>query len=362
MRRRDVFKALGATSAVGVVSSPAIAQDKPKLRWRMPSSYPRPIDTLFLGAERFAQSVADLTEGNFQIQVFAPGDIVGAFQVADAVTNNTVEMGHTPPYYYVGKDPAFAFGASVPFGLNARQCNGWLHNGGGLELLNEFFAKHNIIGFPAGNSGVNMGGWLRKEVNTIADLQGLKFRIAGFGGNVAAKMGIVPQQIPAGEIYSALERGTIDGAEWVGPHDDEKIGFSRVAKYYYYPGWWEPAVTTMVMLNLDRWRELPPVYQKAVATAAADANQWVLGRYDTVNPAALKRLVETGVEFRPFSREIMQAAFDAAKGLYAELSQKNQEFKKLHDAYMSYRSDVYLWHQTAEYSYDSFMISQRSRR
>src|SRR6516225_10035574 len=254
MKRRDFLKvsATGAAAAAAV-ASPAIAQSAPEIKWRMTSSFPKSLDTIYGASIEFAKAVAEMTDNKFQIQVFAAGEIVPGLQALDATSNGTVEMSHTVSYYYVGKDPTFAIYASVPFGLNARQQNSWWYQGGGEELGNEFFKKFAVIGFPCGNTGTQMGGWFRKEIKTVADLSGLKFRIGGIAGQVLQKVGVVPQQLAGGDIYPALEKGTIDGAEWVGPYDDEKLGFAKVAKYYYYPGFWEGGPTVHAFCNLEKW-------------------------------------------------------------------------------------------------------------
>ncbi|HUD88587.1 MAG TPA: twin-arginine translocation signal domain-containing protein, partial [Xanthobacteraceae bacterium] len=221
MKRRDFLKVSATGAAVTAVASPAIAQSSPELKWRLTSSFPKSLDTLFGGADVFAKQVAEMTDNKFQIQIFAAGEIVPGLQALDATSNGTVELSHTAAYYYVGKDPTFAIYTSVPFGLNARMQNSWWYQGGGMELGNEFFKKFGLIAFQAGNTGTQMGGWFRKEIKTVADLSGLKFRIGGIAGQVLQKVGVVPQQIAGGDIYPALEKGTIDAAEWVGPYDDE---------------------------------------------------------------------------------------------------------------------------------------------
>jgi TRAP-type mannitol/chloroaromatic compound transport system substrate-binding protein len=309
----------------------------------------------------FAKQVAEATDGKFQIQVFAAGEIVGMPQAVDAVANGTVEMTHTCSYYYFGKDPTFAIGTALPFGLNARQMNAWLYHGTGNDLLNEFYAKHNLYGMPAGNTGVQMGGWFRKEIKTVQDMQGLKMRIAGLAGQVMTKLGVVPQQIPGGDIYPALERGTIDAAEWVGPYDDEKLGFAKVAPFYYYPGFWEGGPSIHLFINQAKWKELPKAYQAVVTSAAAHTNVDMLAKYDARNPAALRRLVGGGAQLRPFSQEIMEAGFKASNELYEEIGSKNADFKKIYDSYRAFRGEEYLWFQVAEYAYDNFMIRARAR-
>jgi TRAP-type mannitol/chloroaromatic compound transport system substrate-binding protein len=362
MKRRDFLKVSAAGAAASAaVASPAIAQSSPEIKWRMTSSFPKSLDTIYGGGEQVAKYVAEMTDNKFQIQVFAAGEIVPALQALDATSNGTVEMCHTVSYYYVGKDPTFAIYASVPFGLNARQQNSWWYQGGGAELGNEFFKKSNVIGFPCGNTGTQMGGWFRKEIKTVADLSGLKFRIGGIAGQVLQKVGVVPQQLGGGDIYPALEKGTIDAAEWVGPYDDEKLGFAKVAKYYYYPGFWEGGPMVHSFVHLDKWNSLPKNYQAILTNAMANANTWMAARYDMQNPAALKRLVAGGTQLRPFTNEVLEACLKATNELWAEISAKNADFKKSIDAMQAYRSDEYLWWQVAEYTYDSFMIRSRTR-
>ncbi len=314
------------------------------------------------GAAELSKYVAEMTDNKFQIQVFAAGEVVPGLQALDATAKNTVEMCHTVSYYYVGKDPTFAIYASVPFGLNARQQNSWWYQGGGMELGNEFFKKFGVVGFPCGNTGTQMGGWFRKEINTLDDLKGLKFRIGGlFGGMILSRLGVVPQQLAGGDIYPALEKGTIDATEWVGPYDDEKLGFYKVAKFYYYPGWWEGGTTNHLQINLAKWNSLPKNYQSIVRAAATAANVEQLARYDARNPAALKRLVAGGALLRPFSQPVMDASLRAALDLYAEVSKTNADFKKVWESILAFRNDEYLWWQVAEYTYDTFMIRSRTR-
>ena len=361
MKRRDFLKVSATGAAVAAVASPAIAQSSPEVKWRLASSFPKSLDTIYGGGEYLAKQVAEMTDNKFQIQVFSAGEIVPGLQALDATSNGTVEMSHTVSYYYVGKDPTFAVFAAVPFGLNARQQNSWLYQGGGNELANEFFKKYGVIGFPCGNTGVQMGGWFRKEIKTVADMSGLKMRIGGIAGQVLQKVGVVPQQIAGGDIYPALEKGTIDAAEWVGPYDDEKLGFQKVAKYYYYPGFWEGGPTVHAFTNLEKFNSLPKSYQSVLMNAAQATNSWMQARYDMQNPPALKRLVASGTQLRPFSNEILDACLKATNQLWSEISEKNAEFKKAIDAMQAYRSDQYLWWQVGEYTYDSFQIRSRTR-
>jgi TRAP-type mannitol/chloroaromatic compound transport system substrate-binding protein len=363
MDRRSFIRKAGVAgagaAAATTLAAPAIAQSSPKVTWRLTSSFPKALDTIYGGAEVFAKMVSEATDGNFQIQSFAAGEIVPGLQAADAVTAGTVEAAHTVAYYYWGKDPAWALGAAVPFALNARGMNAWMYHGGGIDLFNEFLAQHNIVGFPGGNTGVQMGGWFRKEINTVADMSGLKMRIGGFAGKVVEKLGVVPQQIAGGDIYPALEKGTIDAAEWVGPYDDEKLGFAKVAPYYYYPGWWEGGPTVHLLFNKQKFDELPAAYKSILRTAAQAEDADMLQKYDFLNTSAIKRLVGAGAQLRPFSQEILQACFAASNEVYAEITAQNAGFKKIWDSIVAFRKDYYLNMQVAEYNYDTFMMIQQ---
>jgi TRAP-type mannitol/chloroaromatic compound transport system substrate-binding protein len=361
MKRREFIKAAGLGAVGAVIAAPAIAQSSPEIKWRLTSSFPKSLDTIYGASEVFAKAVAEATDNKFQIQVFAAGEIVPGLQALDAASNGTVEMCHTAAYYYVGKDPTFAFGTAVPFGLNSRMQTAWLQVGGGAELFNEFLKGYNVIGFAAGNTGCQMGGWFRKEIKEPSDFSGLKMRIGGFAGRVLTKLGMVPQQVAAGDIYPSLEKGTIDAAEWVGPYDDEKLGFQKVAKYYYYPGFWEGGPTLHNFVNLAKWDALPASYKSIVRTASSLANETMQARYDVYNPPALKRLVAGGTQLRPFSASIMDASLKAANEVYSETSASNPAFKKIYDSMAAFRSDQYTWWQVAEYGFDSFMIRSRTR-
>src|SRR5450432_3911665 len=361
MKRRDFLKVSAAGAAATAVAKPAIAQSMPEIKWRLASSFPKSLDTIYSGGETLAKFVAEATDNKFQIQNFAAGEIVPGLANVDAVTNGTVEMCHTAAYYFVGKDPTFALYCSIPFGPNARQQNAWFHDGGGMDLLNEFGKKFNIYGLAGGNTGTQMGGWFRKEINTGADLKGVKFRIGGWAGKTIQKLGGVPQQIAGGDIYPALEKGTIDAAEWIGPYDDEKLGFSKIAKYYYYPGWWEGGACNHLMINLAKWNELPKRYQSIIAGAAAYANTELTAKYDARNPGALRKLIAGGTELRAFSQPIMEASLKASNEVNAETAAANADFKKVLESMQAFRNEEYFWWQVAEYSYDTFMIRSRPR-
>lgn len=361
MKRRQFIKSAGLAAAASVIAAPAIAQSMPELKWRLTASWPKSLDTLFGTCETIAKHVAEATDGKFQIQTFAAGEIVPGLQVLDAVQNGSVEMGHSAQYYYIGKDPTWALFCATPFGLNTRQQNAWFYEGDGQKLIDEFGARFNAKCLLAGNTGAQMGGWFKKEIQTIDDLKGLKMRIGGWAGKTLGKLGVVAQQIAAGDIYPALEKGTIDATEWVGPYDDEKLGFYKVAKYYYYPGWWEGGTANHLLINLAKWNELPKSYQAILTAAAGYANVEQTGRYDARNPQALKRLVSNGVQLRPFSQPVMEACLKASNEVNTETSAANPTYKKVWDSIAAFRNDEYLWWQVAEYSYDSFMIRSRTK-
>ncbi len=361
MKRRSFLKGAGLAAASGAVAAPAIAQTSPQVSWRLTSSFPKSLDTIYGTAQTFAKYVAEATDNNFQIQTFAAGEIVGGLQALDAVQTGAVECAHTPTYFYFGKNPTLAFGTGVPFGLNARQQHSWWHFADGSKIVNDALAKFNAISFACGNSGTQMGGFFRKEIKEVSDLSGLKFRIGGLGGLVLAKLGVVPQQIAPADVYPALERGTLDAAEFVGPYDDEKLGLVKVAKYYYAPGWWEGGAMLHLVVNLQKWNELPKHYQAMLFHACEAANNWMLAKYDAVNAQALRRMVAGGAELRTFTQPVMEASLKAANELYAEMSAKDAEFKKAYDFMAAYRGEVLPWWQLNEYAYDSFMVRTRGR-
>ena len=359
MDRRSLIKNAGIAGVLAAGVAPAVHAQAAAIRWRLASSFPKALDTIYGAAEVFSKQVGLISGGKFQITVATPGEIVPAFGVVDAVQAGTVEMAHTAPYYFFGKDPTFALGCAIPFGLNSRQMTAWMYEGNGMKLMREFYAGYNIVNFPMGNTGAQMGGWYRKEIKTLADIKGLKMRIGGFGGKVLSAIGGVPQNIPGGEIYQALEKGTIDATEWVGPYDDEKLGFYKVAKHYYYPGWWEGGPQLSLYVNQKAWDALPKDYQGAVTAAASHAHVVMQAKYDAKNPAALKRLVAGGAKLHVFDKTILKAAHDAAMALYSDLSAKNPAWKKVYEDYAAFRDDQHLWFRFAEAGFDNFMQTGR---
>ena len=358
MQRRDFIKGAAGAGLAGVAAvapTLAIAADAPIINWRLASSFPKSLDTIYGAAETLSKRVAALTNGKFNIRVFAGGELVPGLQVLDAVQNGTVECGHSASYYYVGKDMTFAFDCAVPFGLTARQQNAWMYAGGGMQLMREFFKKYNIVQFPGGNTGTQMGGWFRHEIKSLADLKGLKMRIPGLGGKIMAKLGAVPQTLPGGDIYPALERGALDAAEWVGPYDDEKLGFYKIAKHYYYPGWWEGGPQLSFMVNMQKWNTLPEAYRQAFEVATTEANMLMLAQYDSKNPPAMMRLVQQGVKLHAFPKDVMLAARSAAFEIFDEEAAKNPAFKTVYTEWKKFRDSEIQWFKVAEAPYENFL-------
>lgn len=359
MKRRKFL----STAAIGVagagLAAPAIAQTAAPVRWRMTTSWPKSMDTLQGACEAIGRRVGELTGGEFEIRVFAGGEIVPPGQVLDAVQNATVECGHTLSSFYIGKRVAYAFDAGLPFGLNMRQQNAWWYYGGGGELIRALFAKDGVVPVPAGNVGVQMGGFYRKEIKTVDDLKGLKFRIGGFGGMILQKLGVVAQQIPAGDIYPSLEKGTIDAAEWIGPYDDEKLGLQKVAKYYYTPGWWEGSAQVTMLINAEKWKALPQRYRDAFEAACAEQMTLMIAKYDAKNPDALRSLIGQGVHLRRFPKPVLDACYKASFETFDELAQKDADFRKIYDQWRKFLVESNAWFQVAEAALDNYRYIAR---
>ncbi|MFN3415326.1 MAG: TRAP transporter substrate-binding protein [Caldimonas sp.] len=355
MERRSFIRTTGLAGVLAAGAAPAIVHAQANIRWRLASSFPKALDTIYGAAETFSKKVSDMSGGKFQISVHAGGELMPPFGVVDGVQNGTVEMAHTAPYYFFGKDETFALACAIPFGLNSRQMTAWMYEGNGLKLMREFYAQYNIISFPMGNTGAQMGGWFRKEIKTVADYKGLKFRVGGFAGKVIERLGGVPQNIPGGEIYQALEKGTIDAAEWVGPYDDQKLGFNKVAPFYHYPGWWEGGPQLDLYVNTKAYEGLPAEYKAIIEAAAAYAHTEMQAKYDTRNPAALKQLVAAGTKVVAFPKAVMDAAFKEAMALYADLSAKNPNWKKVYSDYANFRRDQNLWFRFTEAQFDRYL-------
>jgi TRAP-type mannitol/chloroaromatic compound transport system substrate-binding protein len=359
VERRKFLKSAGIAGVLAAGTAPAIVNAQETIRWRLASSFPKALDTIYGAAEVFSKNVAEATGGKFSISVHAGGELVPAFGVVDAVQQGTIECAHTAPYYFFGKDEAFAFDCAIPFGMNSRQLTAWMYEGNGMKLMREFYAQYSMLNFPMGNTGAQMGGWYRKEIKSVADINGLKMRIGGFGGRVLAKLGGVAQSIPGGEIYQSLEKGTIDATEWVGPYDDLKLGFHKVAPYYYYPGWWEGGAQLSLYVGEKAFNGLSKEYQSIVRQAASDAHVTMQAKYDAHNPTALKQLIAEGAKLNRFPKDVMDAAFKASREVYAELNEKNPNWKKIYADYSRFQADLYQWAPIAEGSFDQYMSAQK---
>ncbi|MBD3894188.1 TRAP transporter substrate-binding protein DctP [Hydrogenophaga sp.] len=359
MERRSFMSKASVGAAVGatLVAAPAIVQAQPTVRWRCSSGFPKALDTLFGAAEDAAKRISDATGGRFQISVAPAGEIVPMPQAAAAVQAGTVECSHTAAFYYVGQDPTWALGTCVPFGMNFRQHNAWWFEGGGEKLFNDWLAGQNMRYIISGNTGAQMGGWFRKEIRTVEDIRGLKMRIPGLGGRLFAALGAVPQQIAGGDVYAALERGTIDATEWIGPYDDEKLGFHRVARFYYAPGFWEGSAAVGWLVNNRAWGALPPEYRAIFTAAAHEANAGMMAKYDARNPPALRRLIAGGAQMRTWPRPVMDAFFRASRTMHTEIGAGNANFKRIHDHYAAFQRETTSWLRVTENSFDDFMAA-----
>jgi TRAP-type mannitol/chloroaromatic compound transport system substrate-binding protein len=358
MDRRSIIKHAGIAGVLAAGAAPAV-HAQATIRWRLASSFPKALDTIYGAADVFAKKVGEMSGGKFTVSVHPGGELMPAFGVVDGVQQGTVEAAHTAPYYHFGKDDTFAMGTAIPFGLNSRQLTAWYYDGNGLKLFREFYDKYNIVNFPGGNTGAQMGGWYRKEIKSAADIKGMKMRIGGFAGKVLTRMGGVPQNIPGGEIYQALEKGTIDATEWVGPYDDEKLGFQKVAKNYYYPGWWEGGAQLDFYINKAAFNGLSSEYKAIVECAASHAHTTMQAMYDARNPAALKRLVAGGAKVQAFPKSVMDSAYKEAMALYAELNDTNPAWKKIYADYSAFRKDQNLWFRFTEAQFDRYMQSAK---
>lgn len=369
MKRREfITKAgIGLAAATGMTVAPYVLQSQepglPTIKWRLASSFPRSLEVIYNGAEMLARRIYELTSGQFQIQVFAQGEIMPPDGILAAVQKNTVECGHTCSYYYHGQNKAFSLDTAIPFGLDARQMNAWHYYGDGLALSREFFSQHNIVNFSGGNTGTQMGGWFGKEIKGLKDISGLKIRIPGFGAEIFSALGAeVKRDLASADIYPAFLSGAIDAAELVGPYDDEKQGLYKVAKFYYYPGWWEPQGRITFYVNKGQWDQLPKSYQAALETAAAEVDVRMLANYDAWNPPAIQRLIEKGAQLRRFPDDVMKAAYQVAKKIYTAESNKNPDFKKIFDSMRAFQKVSDAWMGMAENTLANFRQVQLPKR
>lgn len=355
MKRREFIRKIGTGSlaaGTALAGAPAVHAAGKRFRWKLVTTWPPNFPIFQDGVQRFAKEIRRMSEGRLTIQVFAGGELIPPLQAFDAVSQGTVEMSHGAAYYWAGKVPAGQFFTAVPFGLNAQGMNAWLYGGGGLELWREVYAPHNLVPFPMGNTGVQMGGWFRKEINALKDLKGLKMRIPGLGGKVIAKAGVNPVLLAGGEIYTALDRGTIDATEWVGPYHDLRLGLYRAAKYYYYPGWHEPGPTLEMTINREAWDELPRDLKLLVENAAMASNIWMLSEFEARNLEALDTLkTRYKVQVRAFPRDVIAELRRLTKETLEEEADKDETFKMVYDKYRRFMADNDAWRAISEAAY-----------
>ncbi len=358
MKRRDFLKKAGVAAAGATLSPLMFANAQAStFRFGMVTSWPTALDTIYGGALNTAKFLNEITQGDVEVEVFPAGAQVGGLEVYDAVSSGAFEMGHTASYYYIGKDSAHAFFTAMPFGLNAQQHNAWVLSGGGQGLWNELGAPDNLIAFPAGNTGTQMGGWFNKEINSAADLQGLKMCIPGLGGQVMSRAGANVQVLAGGEIFQALETGLIDATEWVGPYDDQILGFNRVASFYYAPGWHEPGPSLGTYINLDVYNSLPEDIQNAIQTTSSAANIQMLADYDARNGGALAEIMAGGnVELRTFPTEYLNTLEGFANEIFAESAASSAMFTKIWEQWTAFRDDIRGFHAISEKAYLDYAI------
>ncbi|EDX83473.1 Bacterial extracellular solute-binding protein, family 7 [Synechococcus sp. PCC 7335] len=341
-------------------STAKIAATQPAIEWRMATSWPEGQGITFRSAVDFCDRVAAMTDGQFIITPYASGAIAPALEVFEAVRSGEVECGHTSSLYYIDKNPALVFGTTVPFGLTPYQQYAWFYYGGGEAAMTKLHDPFDVVVFPAGSAGIQMGSWTNKEVETVADLAGLKMRITGFGAKVMQRLGVETVALAGDQIYAALEAGTVDAAEWQSPQTDEQLKLYEVAQYCYYPGWWEPGSTYKLVINQAQWQQLPKAYQSILRSAAAAANLTTLADFDAASGEALQRLVDRGVKLKPYSIEIMEAAQRTTFELLEESARTDPTFKALYDQWRQFRRQIFQWNQINELSFEQFSLQSQS--
>ncbi len=350
MRIKDMLKTVAATATVAIAMMlPFTASAAAEHKWKMVTTWPKNFPGLGTGANNLAELIGQMSNGRIEVKVYGANELVGALEVFDAVSRGTAEMGHGAGYYWKGKVPAGQFFAAVPFGLTAQEMNGWIYSGGGLELWKEAYEPFGIIPMPAGNTGVQMGGWFNKEINSLDDLKGLKMRIPGLGGEVLKRAGGTPVLLPGGEIFQALQSGSIDATEWVGPYNDMAFGLHKAAKFYYYPGWHEPGTTLEALINKKAFDKLPADLQAIVLAATKVANSDMLAEYTARNNAALETLVNKHkVQLKPYPAEVLAQLKALADDVVAEEAQGDEMSKKVYDSYIAFREQATEWHEVSE--------------
>ncbi|MEQ8426724.1 MAG: TRAP transporter substrate-binding protein [Gammaproteobacteria bacterium] len=343
---------------VGAPGVAAVTSDE-VFKWKMVTTWPANFPIFQEGAIKFANDVRTMSNGRLDVQVYAGDELVPALQVFEAVSQGMVEMGHGSPYYWAGVVPAAQFFSSVPFGMTAKGMNAWLYNGGGLELWQEIYEPFNVVPFPMGNTGLQMGGWFNKKIESIEDIKGLRMRIPGLGGKVFKKAGGNPVLMSGAEIYTALERGTLDATEWVAPYHDMRLGLNRAASYYYYPGWHEPGTAFELMINASKWALLGPDLKKIVEVAAAATSEWIYAQMEYRNQLALQELrTKSNVEILPFPDDVIAIFRETTRATLLEEAAANPDFKRVYDAYEAFRSSYEKWNDLADEAYSRALQEQ----
>lgn len=352
MQRRDFIKKVGAgTAALGAGATVGTARAA-EHKWKMVTTWPKNFPGLGTGANKLADLIGEMSGGRIRVKVYGAKELVPAFEVFDAVSQGTAEMGHGAAYYWKGKSEAAQFFSTVPFGMTAQEMNAWLYHGGGLELWTELYAGFGLVPAPAGNTGVQMGGWFNKEIKGLADLSGLKMRIPGLGGEVLRRAGGTPVNLPGGELFTSLKSGAIDATEWVGPYNDLAFGLYKAAKYYYYPGWHEPGTTLEAMINKETFDALSPDLQSIVLGACKVVNQDMLAEYNARNPIAVKTLLEKhGVEMRPYPDDVITTLKRLAETVVSEIAQKDEFSQKVFASYQKFLQQSREWSGISELAY-----------
>lgn len=359
MKRRDFLKKAGVAAAGASLSPLMFANAQASTyRYDMVTSWPTALDTIFGGATNTARHITEMTGGDVEVTVYPAGAQVGAFEVYDAVSSGAFGMGHAAPYYFINKNPVHAFFTAVPFGMDAQQFDAWMHTGNGQALSDELTAPDDVIMFPAGNTGAQTSGWFKREIETVADLQGLTIRFPGFGGQVLSRLGANVQNIPGGEVFLALDTGVIDAADWVGPYDDEILGLHRAATYYYFPSWAEPGASLAFYMNRTEFEGLPSEIQEVIRTAAARANQQMLADYDAKNMPALQRLIDAGAQVRGLSEELLEALEGATNEIHQENAAGNELYARVLEDYTAFQESVRDWHRISQFAYSSYVLSE----
>lgn len=376
MQRRKLVEniALGAAGALALgqgvraqtdgntadfeTTTPETMRAQPAIAWRMATSWPKPGGITFQSVVAFCDRVKTMTNGQFVITPHEAGEITPALKVFDAVQADEIECGHTSSLYYLDRHSALVFGTTLPFGLTPYQQYAWFYYGGGRAAMETLYKPFNVLAFPAGTAGIQMGGWTNKEINTVADLAGLKMRITGFGAKVLERLGVETVALGGDEIYDALASGQVEAAEWQNPHADEQLRLHEVAKYYYYPGWWEPGSTYKLLINQSQWAQLPKAYQSILKAAAAEANLTTLASFDAASGAALQRLSDQGTELKAYSPEILEAARKITFDLLEETAREDAEFKVLYDQWVQFRRQIFQWNQVNELSFEQFSLTR----